>query len=355
MARSKHEHKELFSSSVSLHERKKLHQQFTENLRSILYNPEKMLEALNFRSSITINGEAHQNLTMEDLTNAFNDLQKNYITTYDINPQINTDETLRRSGLSYDEINALSISIKLFYDAALYYALDSVLSPTPKDSITGKITFIYHKLIDKKERSESQCANLESSLISSARHIFREHQEFTSCYGDFNALSKQNFTYESMYSIAAQIFNDIEEMAKTPKGYSNPEWMTKVLKTCCNAIQNPSIEAAIECEKLSKQADSRSLPSTIKNSLMALAGIVLIFTSILLSVETLGLASPISAMGISMGSSALAVSAGASAVTGICGSVTGTNCFFQGMQKSSLSTDLDVLGSKIDAYNVLMG
>ncbi len=349
MTRSKHEVPEIFS----LQEQQKLHQKFRENLRSILYDPDRMLAAVNSRSSITINGYIRQDLTMDELTIALNQLQQNYFELYNINPQIKVNATLLRAGLTPQETWNLPIGEQIIYDASIHYALTPVLSPPPDDSITGTISHIYQKFIANKKISESQYEeayeNLQQSLISISRHAIREHQAFAFNYQKLATFLSDTDIDEQVRDIGYQLLDEINTLAKTPKGYSNPQWLTKVLETCYTAIQNPSIESAIECAELSQQAGNRSIPNAIKNALMTLAGFTLISASILLGVETFGLASPISAVGISMGIAALAGTASASAVVGIFSSGKGANGFFQSIHQSNLSKNLDALSTKIES------
>tara|TARA_B100000949_G_C14132263_1_gene387123 strand:- start:25 stop:780 length:756 start_codon:yes stop_codon:yes gene_type:complete len=248
----------------------------------------------------------------------------------------------------------MTISQKLFYDAAIYYALAPVLSPASHENITGTIAQIYHKFFDKKELSveqqEQEDANLEQSIISMARHVIREHQAFVFSHQKLVNLLQDPNVNEDMCKVGYQLLDDITAFAKTPQGYSNPEWLTKVLETCSTAIENPSIESSIKCATLSQQAGNRSIPSAIKNALMTLAGFTLISASILLGVETLGLAAPISAIGISMGASMLAATASTSAVIGILGTGKGASGFFKSIHQSDLSTRLDALSTNIDSY-----
>ena len=322
-------------------DRKHWQKQFVRNLRFVLYNPDTIYQALNFRGSITHNKNPLFNYKKEQIEQALLAIQDKNYSAYNVFSWPAINRTLQYSGLQPKEINALTDVAKIIYDAAIYYALAPMCTEHPDTNNNAIIK--PSTPIDNPQEPEVEQAyqSLFKTLISNAGFEIRLHEKYMTSTQRLEASINNAHEYQALQAQAKKVLQATTQLVKANKEHLNIETLIQILDCSSDAISKPSIENAQRCVKLSQQMDERCFSKSLKNALICFAGLLMLSVSAALAITSFA---PLLALStISTVASTALLTAGSTALL-----YKGGMGFFQDIKKPLISKSLGDLSCAIN-------
>lgn len=328
-------------------------EQFSNMLLKTLFDEEQILKAVNEEQLISIENSPISDLTVEELQEALEVIERGEDHYFSLTDGSISEELLSKVGMAQADLDGMGFKEKFLYHTILAHAMRTLMGYENEEKPT-EFKKIYSDYIAKHPEQEqyakdetiiyfNHALSIVEPIIRAYRHFIKANQLFQ--------IGLQKYESDSPVSQYAQkIYEDIFTMAKQVKSAEEIDTLADVTETCAKALINPSSETMQACIDKGNELSNQSFTKSLGGAMLTFAGVAIFSISVVVAIESFGLAAPLSAMGIALGESLVFGSlATGTAAVGATGGVFGSYTFFKHSQSDPLSQDLNGIAQTVCA------
>lgn len=318
--------------------------QFYNRLLQTIFDPDKVLDAINQQKAISFSNDAIDDLTHEELQQAIQAIDDNTVSNYSLTNYPVGFEFIGNVGLSVSELKELSQSTQLLYHVVLSDVMRSFIDPDSEGNQSEIQTF-YENYISKYPEQEQyaldEAQKYFNHMLGLAEPIIRAHRRIALADRSLQSTLKKCDSQPPVNEAVGDICQEVYRLSQQVKSAADIDVLADVLNQCSSVLMNPNADTITSCIEKANSLSNQSLTKSLSGMLLTFAGFMLLSASIMVAVESFGIAAPLSALGMALGESLICGSfAASSAFLGAGGASYGSYLFFKHSESNLLSKRL---------------
>ncbi len=323
--------------------------QFVDRLLKAIFDNRQLLLAFNQEAVISSNNVPRKDLSYEELQDALQAIEDDDLSNYHLTEYPVSNELISKVGFSNDDLN---ITTQLLYHVVLALSLRPLLDSDP-DGNLSEIKQIFQNYIDKHPEQEQYVKDETKlyfdHLLSLAGPIICARRRFEIADNSLQTGMRCYDDQSLIIGVIESIRQEVYTRATQVKCTDDINLLIGVLDTCTNVLTNPNEKTIQDCIEKGNSLSNHSLAKTLGGLVLTLVGVLVLSISVMVAVESFGVAAPLTALGFAFGESLICGSlAGGSALLSTGAGAYGSYTLFKHAPSNPLSDNIHILAKEMD-------